>query len=94
MTSRRGHCDVAFFIDNKATLEDVYHIMDSLDDAGIYADYSTLAFCLEGLYFEAKTDIENIENVVNRISYENHLLLHIDWDTMCDWEPIGEGDWE
>ena len=94
MTDRRGYSDIAFYIDKKATLEDVCHIMDSLYEAEIYADYSTLEFCQDGLYFEAKTDIESIEMATDRISHENHLFLHIDWDTMNDWEPIGEGDCE
>lgn len=92
MTNRRGYFDIALYIDSKATLDDVYHIMDSLDEAEIYCDYSTLAFCSDGLYFEAKTDIDSIESVINRISNRNHDYLHLDWDTMRDWDPIGEDD--
>lgn len=84
MARSKEYFDVALFIDNKATLDDVYHIMDSLDDSEICLDYSTLAFCSDGLYFEAKTYLESIEIVISRISKENHDYLHLDGDTMAD----------
>ena len=85
MTERRGFFDVALFIDAKADLKTVHSIMNDLDDAEIYPDYSTLDFQSEGLYFDAKTDKENVIADIERIR-ENWGWISIDYDTMAEWD--------
>ena len=92
--SGRGcYCDVALFIDGMANLRTVSSIFKALNDADIYEDYSTLEFAREGLYFEAKTDKEYIEEDIEKIR-KDWGWLKIDWETMNEWEPIGEEDLE
>ena len=93
MTNERfAKYDLALYFPPTVTIARLSEIRDRMDDAGIYIDYASLEFQSDGLYCEALSDIEEgIEEIIKDIGNGDVM---VDWDTMNDWEPIGEGDWE
>lgn len=88
MTERRGYYDVALYFPEHLKLWELYDVLERLSDHGIDVDYATLEFTPEGLFCDAKTYNENVEEIIKDIGNGDVFL---DWDTMGTWEPM-EGD--
>lgn len=93
MTNERfAEYTIALYFPSTVTVARLSEIFDKLEEDGIYIDYASLEFQSDGLYCEAMTDIEEgIEETIKDIGNGDVIL---DWDTMSDWVPIGEGDGE
>lgn len=61
-------CRVPLIIDKTATVSDVNEIIDSLDDANVFIDYTTMIFSDSGLYVDAGyVDGQDIERTIEEI---------------------------